>query len=88
VAAQSWLGVICPLTILEMHFRAKAGDTTYEGTFIAHWLHRVLFFDAPPWCFVLGYTLFGATVLASWFFIRPRPFRSSRRTDAYRPTQT
>jgi hypothetical protein len=75
VVAQAWLGIICPLTDLEMALREKAGDPTYEGTFIAHWLHQILFFDAPPWAFTLGYTLFGLAVAASWRWIRPRSFR-------------
>lgn len=74
VVAQSWLGIICPLTDLEMALREKAGDLTYEGTFIAHWLHQIIFLDASPWVFTLGYTLFGLAVMASWWWIKPRPF--------------
>ncbi len=51
VVLQSWLGIICPLTTLEMHLRELAGDETYGGTFVAHWLHRILFFQAPKWAF-------------------------------------
>jgi len=40
VVVQAWLGIICPLTNLEMFLREKAGDATYQDTFIAHWLHR------------------------------------------------
>lgn len=71
VVVQAWLGIICPLTTLEMFFREKAGDGTYQGTFIAHWLHRLLFFDAPPWVFTLCYTAFGIAVIASWWLVRP-----------------
>jgi hypothetical protein len=76
VVAQSWLGIICPLTDLEMALREKAGDPTYNGTFIAHWLHQILFFEAPPWAFTLSYTLFGLAVVACWVWIKPRPFRT------------
>jgi hypothetical protein len=75
VVSQAWLGIICPLTDLEMALRDKTGDPAYEGGFIAHWLHRILFFDAPSWAFTLGYTLFGLAVAASWWWIRPRSFR-------------
>ena len=34
----AWIGMICPLTTWEMALRAKAGDATYSGSFIAHWL--------------------------------------------------
>jgi multisubunit Na+/H+ antiporter MnhB subunit len=76
VVGQAWLGVICPLTDLEMALREQAGDPTYNGTFVAHWLHQILFFDAPPWVFTLGYTLFGLAVAVCWGWIRPRSFRA------------
>lgn len=76
VVLQSWFSVICPLTTLEMALREKAGGATYPGAFIGHWLETLLYYRAPAWVFVLCYTVFGALVLASWFWIRPRPFRS------------
>ena len=76
VVLQAWLGQICPLTIWEMALRAKAGDATYSGAFIAHWWQEFLYYDAPMWVFAVCYTLFGALVVASWFWVRPRPFRN------------
>jgi hypothetical protein len=75
VAVQGWLGMVCPLTTLEMSLRERAGDATYQNTFIAHWLQQWLYYDAPPWVFVTGYTLFGLAVAGSWWWFRPRPFR-------------
>jgi len=72
VVLQSWLGVICPLTIWEMSLRAKGGDTVYTGSFIAHWLQTLLYYRAPEWVFILLYTLFGALVIASWYWVRPK----------------
>lgn len=77
VVLQAWFGVICPLTTLEMAFRARAGDTVYPGAFIAHWLETILYYDAPAWVFAVCYTAFGLVVAASWFWIRPRPFNRS-----------
>jgi hypothetical protein len=77
VVLQSWLGIICPLTTLEMYLREMAGDETYAGTFIAHWLHKILFLQAPMWAFVICYSVFGLAVLVSWIKFRPRPFGSS-----------
>lgn len=71
VVLQAWCGVICPLTLLESRLRENAGGTSYQTSFIAHWLHRLLFFDAPPWVFTLAYTLFALAVAASWFWVRP-----------------
>lgn len=72
VVAQSWLGVICPLTILEMKLRASAGLATYSGSFIQHWLQSLLYYSAPVWVFVVVYSLFGSLVALSWWLLRPR----------------
>jgi hypothetical protein len=74
VVIQSWLGVICPLTVLEMTLRSHAGDAVYTGSFIAHWLGQILYYRLPAWVFVVVYTLFGSLVVASWFWVRPRSF--------------
>ena len=75
VVAQAWLGVICPVTNLEMWLRQRAGETTYEGSFITHWFQALLYYDAPPWVFVLAYTVFAALVVLAWVWVRPAPFR-------------
>jgi hypothetical protein len=79
VVLQSWFGVVCPLTTIEMALRDRAGDTVYEGTFISHWMESILYYRAPPWVFALCYTAFGLLVVASWFWVRPERRRSARR---------
>ena len=74
VVIQSWLGVICPLTTWEMALRTQAGGAGYEGSFIGYWLGRILYYQAPPWVFVVSYTAFAVLVLVCWLQIRPRPF--------------
>lgn len=74
VVLQSWLGAICPLTTWEMTLRQKGGDVVYAGSFVAHWLESLLYFEAPMWAFALGYTVFASLVVACWFWVRPRPF--------------
>lgn len=71
VVIQSWLSVICPLTTIEMLLRNRAGEPTYAGSFITHWLGTILYYQAPPWVFVVCYSAFGALVVASWFWVRP-----------------
>ena len=78
VVLQSWFGMICPLTTLEMALRARAGEAVYGGTFIAHWLQSILYYEAPPWVFAVCYTAFGLLVVATWVWIRPRRFGASR----------
>lgn len=74
VVLQSWFGAICQLTTWEMAFREKAGDAAYSGSFVAHWLDSILYYRAPEWVFVVIYTVFGALVAASWYWVRPRRF--------------
>ncbi len=74
VVIQSWIGLICPLTTIEMALRSRAGDATYTGSFVSHWLERLLYYQAPSWVFAVCYTAFGIAVFASWFLMRPRSF--------------
>jgi len=74
VVVQSWLGLICPLTTIEMALRSRAGDTFYSGSFLSHWLTNILYYQIPPWIFAVSYMAFAAVVVASWFWIRPRRF--------------
>ena len=78
VIVQSWFGLICPLTTIEMQLRLKAGDVVYSSSFISHWLGRILYYQLPQWVFTAGYMIFGAVVIASWFWIRPRRFQKKK----------
>lgn len=73
VVAQAWLGLVCPLTTFEMWLRTRSGTGgTYGGSFIEHWLQRVLYYDAPPWVFVLAYSVFALLVAWAWWRFPPR----------------
>ncbi len=78
VVAEAWLGFTCPLTTLEQWLRAQAGESTYGGGFIEHWLSRLIFYDAPPWVFIVAYTAFGLLVLAAWLRYPPARRRPRR----------
>ena len=67
VVLESWLGIECPLTTLENWLRLQAGQGVYQGSFIQHWVHGVMFYQAPGWVFALAYTLFGLAVVAAWW---------------------
>ena len=76
VVVQAWLGKVCPLTTLESWLRERGGERGYaEQSFIGHWVQSVLFYEAPPWVFVLAYTAFGALVLWGWWCFPPRTRR-------------
>jgi polyferredoxin len=85
VVVEAWCGVVCPLTTWENKLRELAGQTAYSGGFIANILHDAIFFEADPWVFTLGYSLFGLAVLATFLFAPPRlpsRLRRNARTTA------
>lgn len=75
VAAEAICGITCPLTTWEQHLRALAGNTAYQGDFIADWTHRLLFYEFPSWVFTLAYVLFGLIVLGTFVLAPPRWIR-------------
>lgn len=82
VVAQAWFGAVCPMTSLEMWLRARSHASTYAGSFIEHWLQRILYYEAPSWVFTLAYSLFGIAVAASWWYFPPNTGRLRREVDA------
>lgn len=72
VVLEAWFGVTCPLTSWENRLREQAGQATYRGDFIAEWLHKILFFDFPPWIFTASYCTFAAIVGLSLVLVPPQ----------------
>lgn len=72
VVVQSWLGLICPLTTLEMWLREQINEELYVGSFIQYWLQRILYYQAADWVFTLIYTVFGLFVIFSWIRFPPK----------------
>src|SRR5688500_19158945 len=56
-------------------FRSEA---SYQGDFIGHWAHELIFFQLPPWAFTTGYLTFGFLVLLVFLAIPPRRRRAER----------
>jgi hypothetical protein len=72
VAAESAIGAICPLTTWEDTLRQRSdGSGRYEEGFIAHWVHKLLFFEAEPWVFTAAYLAFFALVLFTLAWVKP-----------------
>lgn len=82
VAAEAWLGATCPLTTLEMWLRARARETTYDGSFFEYWLQRCLYYEAPAWVLIVASTLFGLLVAAVWWRFPPRRRHLRQKPDA------
>ena len=78
VAAEAWLGIVCPLTTLEMWLRSKANAVTYQGSLIEHWLQALLFWHASPWVFTMAYSTFALAVAAVWWLYPPKIYRASQ----------
>lgn len=72
VVLQAWLGLICPLTLLEYHMRGATEALAEGQSFIGYWLSRLLYYHAPPWVFTTVYSIFGALVLLCFFAYPPR----------------
>jgi len=72
VAAEAILGMPCPLTTLENDLRQQAGEAVYPGSFIGHWAHNVLFYEAPQWIFGVLHCLFALCVLVTLILAPPR----------------
>jgi hypothetical protein len=73
VVAESVAGLICPLTTWENRLRLLAGgDQRYQGSFIQHWLHRVMFFDCDERIFTMAYLVFFLFVALSLWLVPPR----------------
>ena len=67
VAAEGLLGIWCPLTLWEDRLRG----TGAQKSFVAEWIHRLLYYDLPEWMFTVAYVLFGAVVALTWWWIPP-----------------
>jgi len=74
VVAETVLNITCPLTVLEDALRVEAGqEAGHPAGFVARWLERVIFWDAPQAVFMVAYGLFFALVSLTFFFIKPDP---------------
>ena len=62
VTAEAIFGVTCPLTLLEDWLRGVAN----EESFVQRWVAALIYWNAPPWVFVLLYVGFLFAVIAAW----------------------
>lgn len=82
VIAESWFGIICPLTSLEFWLRRQAGSPSYSESFIEHWVQYFLLYEAPSWVFTTGYTLFGLLVVTVWWIFPPTKRKSGNQKQS------
>ena len=65
---RGWRGA--RLLVFRLGHLLAVGIGAAQG-FVAHWLGRLLYWDAPGWVFTAAYTLFGLAVLAAWWWLPP-----------------
>lgn len=68
VTAESLAGVWCPLTLWEDALRGM----TQEKSFVARWVHALMYYDLPPAYFTAAYMAFAAAVILTWWRIPPQ----------------
>ncbi|HEX9743025.1 MAG TPA: DUF2784 domain-containing protein [Nitrospiraceae bacterium] len=68
VVAESLVGILCPLTVLEDALRQGGGP---QSGFIQRWVSRLLYYDLPEQIFTVVYVVFGLIVLLTFIYIRP-----------------
>lgn len=81
VLLETMAGIVCPLTIWEANLRTLAGQgERYQGSFMEHWIHRLMFFDLGETAFTVLYAAFFGLIALSFWFVPPR--RPPRRTPS------
>jgi hypothetical protein len=80
VTAEALGGLVCPLTEWEDRLRRLAGQgPNYPGSFIQHWVGRLLFYEVSERAFALMYAVFFTLVLLAFWIVKPRwPARPGR----------
>jgi hypothetical protein len=68
VAAEALLGIACPMTVWEDLLR---GGVRPES-FVARWVHRLLYYRAPEWVFTSAYVLWTLATLLTLRLVPPR----------------
>src|SRR5436309_14694492 len=78
VAAETLLGITCPLTGWEDTLRATGRE---ERSVIGRWLAWLLYYDLPEWVFATAYGALALAAVWAWRAISPRA-RSTRSDNA------
>jgi hypothetical protein len=72
VAGEALAGVWCPLTMWEAQLRGVRADKS----FMAQWIHKLMFYDLPEWVFTTAYVVFALAVAATFWLAPPMRHRA------------
>jgi len=67
VAAETLLGVMCPLTVWEDMLRGGGRAESFVG----RWVRYLLYYEAPEWVFTLAYVAWATATLATLRLVPP-----------------
>ena len=68
ITLETFLGIICPLTILENDLRGQS----YSETFISFWISKLIYWDLPTTFFIVFYTIFLILAIILWLKFLPK----------------
>lgn len=72
VAAESLIGIWCPLTVWEWRLRTRAGqDIENNISFVGRVIRKIIFIELPDWGFTVMYVGFGIFVLVILLLVKP-----------------
>jgi hypothetical protein len=54
-----------------MWLREKGELVTYTGSFIEHWLQKLIYWHFSAWVFIVIYSLFASLVVSAWYVVPP-----------------
>jgi len=78
VLAEAVFGLPCPLTILETALRPSGGEVVYQGSFIQHWVGRLIFYECREGTFTVLYAAFFALIVLTFWMVPPRWSRRAK----------
>jgi len=86
VMVETLIGLLCPMTSLEVRLRLLAGGGGYKGSFMQHWLHRVLYIEISEEAFRVIYAIFFLFIALTFLVVKPRWAKVGLKKDRYYPT--
>ena len=69
ITLEAILGITCPLTIIENTLR----QIEYQQSFFAYWISQLIYWDLPPYFFIILYSSCFVLSLVFWRAHPPKP---------------
>jgi hypothetical protein len=79
VAAETVMGLVCPLTLWEQELRGEQSDTG----FVADWVGRMIYYNLPGWVFSIAYVAFAGALIVTLILVPPGKAGTRRITSTH-----